>query len=169
MFLSSTATTAVFWRHKKKITEAFVVGVVGSVGICTISDIIIPYLGVLPVETIEFHPCFLIHPQLVFPPAIVGVLVGVFLTQITRKSSLFSHGFHVLVSALASTFYLVAFGSLSLVQILPLVFVVVFLAVLIPCCTSDILFPMLFVGGLIEEEPFAHRLFGKKKVTKTLE
>ncbi|RJX15475.1 hypothetical protein CW703_05845 [Candidatus Bathyarchaeota archaeon] len=164
IFLSSVATTAVFWKHKKKIFEVFPVGIVGSIGICSISDIVIPYLGLLPLEKIRFHLCVLVHPQLIFSSAIAGVFVGVFLTNLTKKLSLFSHGSHVLVSALASTFYITAFGSLSLIQILPIAFAVIFVAVLIPCCTSDIVFPMLFIGKAFETEPTAHKIFVKKKL-----
>ncbi len=155
LFLSSTATTAFFWRHKKNYMEAFIVGFVGSVGICSISDVLIPYFGILPLAgEIKFHLCILVHPHIVIPPAILGLIVGILFTKKTQKSSLFSHGLHVFVSALASSFYMVAFSSLTgLLEVLPLVFLVLFIAVLAPCCTSDIIFPIIFVGGeALEEE-----------------
>lgn len=151
VFLSATATASVFWRHRKRVPEAFLIGMFGSMGICTISDIIFPYLGLLSIEEVEFHVCVLTHPQIVFPTAFIGVVFGILFTKLTRKSSLFSHSSHVLVSALASTFYIVGYGELPLIQILPIGFAIIFVSVLIPCCTSDIVFPILFTGRIPDE------------------
>jgi|Deesub1362B_J571_1020462.scaffolds.fasta_scaffold00095_74 hypothetical protein len=151
ILLSATATASVFWRHKKQVSEAFLIGMFGSLGICSISDIIFPYLGLLSIEEVEFHVCILTHPQIVFPAAFIGVVFGILFTELTRKSSLFSHSSHVLVSALASTFYMVGYGELPLIQILPIGFAIIFVSVLIPCCTSDIAFPMLFIGRTTDE------------------
>lgn len=45
MPLSLIATTAIFWRHEKKVIKALVIGFVGAVGVCGLSDIIIPYVS----------------------------------------------------------------------------------------------------------------------------
>jgi hypothetical protein len=51
------------------------------------------------------------------------------------------------LSTRASLFYLTAFGATDWLPLLPLVFVVLFFAVWVPCCTSDIVFPLLFRKG----------------------
>ncbi|MDI6884377.1 MAG: hypothetical protein QMD00_04550, partial [Hadesarchaea archaeon] len=51
---------------------------------------------------------------------------------------------HVLISTLASLFYLMAFGVVDWLPLFPFVFAVLFIAVWIPCCASDIVFPLLF-------------------------
>jgi hypothetical protein len=57
------------------------------------------------------------------------------------------HAGHALVSTWASLFYLTAYGVTDWLPLLPLVLVVLFFAVWIPCCTSDIVFPLLFRTG----------------------
>jgi len=59
-------------------------------------------------------------------------------------SSVFSHGAHVFVSSLASLLYLVSFGFTGWMTDIHLVFPVfllVVIAVWIPCCISDIVVP----------------------------
>ncbi|MDH4292186.1 MAG: hypothetical protein OEV56_06220, partial [Dehalococcoidia bacterium] len=52
---------------------------------------------------------------------------------------------HVLLSTWASLFYFTAFGIADWIHLLPYVFLLLFLSVWIPCCTSDIIYPLLFV------------------------
>jgi len=64
LLFSATATTAMFWRYEKKILKAFIIGFIGSVGICGISDIFMPFisgrlLGVgMHLHTFPCRPCF---------------------------------------------------------------------------------------------------------------
>ncbi|MCL0091898.1 hypothetical protein M1N59_01380 [Dehalococcoidales bacterium] len=57
LLLSAVATTAMFVRHSKgKVWAAILIGYVGSIGIATLSDALIPYLGgALVGIKIEFH------------------------------------------------------------------------------------------------------------------
>ncbi len=138
--LSAMVTTALYRRYGGGIWAAVGIGFLGSVGICSISDIIFPYLGgELLGATISFHLCFIEHPLLVIPAAFAGVAVG-----LLRPATYFPHAGHVLVSTWASLFYLTAFGVADWLPLLPLVFIVLFLAVWLPCCVSDIVFPLLF-------------------------
>lgn len=58
ILLSATATTAMFWRHEKKLFKAVLVGFFGSVVICGISDVFIPFLsGRLLGVAMELHIC----------------------------------------------------------------------------------------------------------------
>jgi len=45
ILLSAVVTTAMYRRYRRSIVAAVVIGFVGSVPICSISDIIFPYLG----------------------------------------------------------------------------------------------------------------------------
>jgi len=91
------------------------------------------------------------------------VVVGVFWTEVMRKSSLFSHGAHVLISVFASVMYLTGFGTFNLLDYFMVVFAIVFIAVLLPCCASDIIFPTLFVGGDGERDlPDSHPILQKR-------
>jgi len=143
ILLSAVVTTAMYRRYGGNIWAAVGIGFVGSVLICSISDIVFPYLGgKLVGATITFHVCIVDHPLFIIPAAFAGIAVG-----LLRPLTQFPHAGHVLLSTWASLFYLMAFGLADWVPLLPLVFVVLFVAVWVPCCTSDIVFPLLFAKG----------------------
>ncbi len=149
ILFSAAATAAMFWRHDRRLPRAIGVGFVGSVGICGLSDAVFPFLGgTFLGMKMEMHICLIRHPFLILPFAVLGIFAG-FLSASAyeRKSTIFSHASHVFISSMASILYLVAFGLKAWVQTIGLIFVIVVLAVMIPCCTSDIIFPLLFTGG----------------------
>jgi len=147
MLLSAAATTAMFWRYDKGLVKAVLVGLVGSVGVCGISDVIMPFLGgtLLGVD-MHLHLCVIEHPLLVTPFAAMGVIAGLLAADQIPRATFFSHSSHVLVSSMASVLYLVSFGLTDWVQRMGLVLLIVILAVVVPCCTSDILFPLAFTA-----------------------
>ncbi len=152
LLFSATATTAMFWRYDKRILKAALIGFVGAVGICGISDIFIPFIaGLLLGVKMHLHICMMEHPGMIMPFVITGVLAGFLISDKTRKSTMLSHAAHVLVSSMASIFYLTAFGLTEWLHVAGMVFVYMVLAVIIPCCTSDIIFPLLFVKGHAHE------------------
>ena len=121
----------------------FVIGYVGAVGIATISDSLIPYFGetLLDMPNRGIHLGFIEKWWLVNPLALLGVAIAYF-----RPRTKFPHAGHVLLSTWASLFHIImAVGEtlnwLSYIAI----FLFLFLAVWIPCCVSDIVFPLLFV------------------------
>jgi len=128
------------------------IGYFGSIGIATISDAVIPYLGgtLLGVK-MEFHVPFIETTkmpvigiakwQVINSAALIGIAIG-YLRPTTR----FPHFGHVLLSTWASLFYFTAFGTAYWIPLLPAIFLFLFLAVWIPCCLSDIIFPLLFVS-----------------------
>lgn len=143
LLLSAIVTSAMFRRHGGEILSAVGVGAVGSIGICMMSDVIIPYLGgsLLGVE-MTLHIDLLEHPQFVVVPTLAGAAIG----AATRLWTKCPHAAHVMISTLASLFYLTAFGVTDWILKLPFVFVLLFVAVWLPCCTSDIVFPLSFAG-----------------------
>ena len=156
--LSAMTTTAMYRRYALgRIWIAFLIGYAGSIGIATLSDAIIPYFGATLLNVkIEFHVPFIeteAFPvigiakwQLVNSAAIIGILLGNW-KHVTK----FPHYGHVLLSTWASLFYFTAFGIASWIPLLGFVFLFLILAVLIPCCASDIVFPLLF----IREPPYS--------------
>ena len=119
------------------------IGYVGSIGIATISDSVIPYLAevLLNLPNRGIHIGFIEKWWLVNPLAIMGVVFAYF-----RPSTKFPHAGHVLLSTWASLFHIIMAlgGALNWVSYC-VIFIFLFLAVWIPCCVSDIVFPMLFV------------------------
>jgi len=130
-------------RGKCNFWILLIVGYVGSIGIATVSDSIIPYLGevILKMPGREVHIGFIEKWWLVNPLAVIGVVIAYF-----RPSTKFPHAGHVLLSTWASLFHIImaAGGALHWFGYV-VVFLFLFLAVWIPCCLSDIVFPLLFV------------------------
>jgi len=189
VLLSAMATAAMFRLHKKKahIIVVLIIGYVGSIGIATLSDCVIPYVGEV---LLGFHTSAHSHEQagehqestsetvhkldgnhvhqdghkeglhfgfidkwwLVNPLAILGGLIACF-----RPWTKFPHAGHVLLSIWASLSHiLMAMGTeVSFAQWMG-VMVFLFLAVWLPCCVSDIVFPLLFVKPGKEWPRHAH-------------
>ena len=143
VLLSAQATTATCRRQGGRGAWRLIwVGYVGSVGIATLSDCLIPYLGewLLGLPNRGLHIGFIERWWLVNPLALIGIGLGVW-----SAKSRAPHGFHVLVSTGASLFHIaMAMGGAPSAGVLAAIAVFLFLAVWIPCCTSDIVFPLLF-------------------------
>ncbi len=148
VLISAVATVSMYRLHgKPNFLAALVVGYVGSVGIATLSDSLIPYVGelLLGLQTehvhAQVHAGFLQEWWLVNPLALIGIGIGYF-----RPHTKLPHSGHVALSMAASLFHmLMAFehGSLDILTAV-LIPVFLFLAVWVPCCSSDIVFPLLF-------------------------
>lgn len=210
VLLSGMATTGMFllYAHKRNLAVILLVGVAGGIGIATLSDSIIPFIGeqLLGIEISghghghvegdshgsegagheghlheeesagehadanagvgeavgeagheheaevaghEDHRSFVERAHIgfiekwyvIFPIAIAGVLIAYW-----RPKTKFPHAGHVLLSTWASSFHVLMEmgGTLTVLQAAgSLVFL--FLAVWLPCCISDIVFPLLFV------------------------
>lgn len=152
VLLSALVTTAMYKRYSKgKLWAAILIGYVGSIGIATLSDAIIPYLeGNALNIAISFHLPFIETEKMPFlgiakwvvinSAAVIGIALGYW-----KQTTKIPHSGHVLLSTWASLFYFTAFGTASWIPLLPLIFVFLFLSVWIPCCLSDIVFPLLFI------------------------
>jgi len=144
VLLSAFATVAIFRRaHGVGFWKTIFIGYVGSVGICTLSDCVLPYLGeqVLGLPNSHIHLCFIEDWFTVNPLAFVGIGLGVI-----WHNTKMPHLYHVLISTYASLFHITMSmgGNEPIVYIIP-ISIFLFVSVLIPCCTSDIIFPLMFV------------------------
>ena len=153
--LSALVTASIYELHEcKRISSKcikgkcnfwilLIIGYVGSVGIATISDSIIPYLGevMLRMPNRGIHLGFIEKWWLVNPLAVIGVAIAYF-----RPTTKFPHAGHVLLSTWASLFHIIMAvgGSFNFVSYL-IVIIFLFFAVWLPCCLSDVVFPLLFV------------------------
>ncbi len=140
--LSALVTTAMYRRYRGGVTAAVGIGFVGSIAICSTSDIVFPYIGgVLLGLPITLHVCFIEHTWLITLSALAGIAIGLLWSR-TKVP----HAGHVLLSTYASLFYLTTFmAPADWLPLLPLIFPILFIAVWVPCCVSDIVFPLLFV------------------------
>jgi len=150
VFLSAVVTTAVYRLHTidHKITflyglKVFLIGYIGALGIATLSDSLLPHLGEVMVgmEDSHAHVGFIEKWWLVHPIAILGIIVA-----LVKPQTKMPHAGHVLLSSWASLFHiLMAQGDMVSVSAYAVLFTFIVISVWIPCCLSDIIFPMLFV------------------------
>jgi hypothetical protein len=155
VLLSAMVTASIFTLHRKvkSFVLVLVIGYVGSIGIATLSDSIVPYLGesilglYIPTHSGHYlHIGFLEDWYIVNPAAILGVLIAYFIPR-----TKFPHAIHVLISTWASSSHILmnTAGEITLGVTVAL-FAILFIAVWLPCCISDIVFPLLFVKSDLE-------------------
>jgi hypothetical protein len=208
VLLSAMVTASIFRIHenKKNILLIIMIGYFGSIGVATLSDCIVPYIGEQllgldmpthadmhveakpePADTnphaghdhdvhsdeggveaghVEvakaddthaghdhgshddhgLHLGFIEDWYIVNPAAALGILIA-FLLPRTKSP----HALHVLISTWASSAHILmnTTGSLTAGAIGG-IFVILFIAVWLPCCISDIIFPLLFVKSDLE-------------------
>lgn len=166
--LSAVVTASLFRLHEK--TKGFltilVVGYIGSIGVATLSDSILPYFGedilgvVIPVHSHDgethteethdekhWHIGFIEEWYIVNPSALLGIFIAYFLPR-----SKLPHAFHILISTWASSSHIMMNTPQPYTATLLFGFIaVLFVAVWLPCCFSDIIFPMLLVKAEGEE------------------
>ena len=144
--LSALVTAGMYRLHSRgTIWKTVLIGYFGSIGIATLSDCVIPYVGeyLMGLPNREIHFGFIEKWWLVNPLAFVGIGIACFWPK-----TKIPHAGHVLLSTWASLFHMtMALGEEFNLLTALLVPVFLFLAVWIPCCTSDILFPLLFAEG----------------------
>lgn len=193
--LSAIVTASLFklYESKASFVKVLLVGYIGSIGVATLSDCVLPFFGesilgvAIPVhadlhehdeatghnheveqdahshdghvhqedgaesETGEktpgirarLHLGFIEDWYLVNPAALLGILIAYFWPR-TR----FPHAGHVLISMWASSFHVLMNTHRELTTVMLVgIFLVLFIAVWLPCCISDIVFPLLFVNS----------------------
>ncbi len=138
---SSIVTAGIFYKYKPKLISALLIGITGAIILGSLSDIILPWLGgsLLGFKT-SFHLLLIEQPVLILLSALIGSSIGIS-TKITKMP----HFIHVFLSVFASLFYLLAFSQIFDVFYFIGTFLIVFIAVIIPCCISDIIYPLLFI------------------------
>lgn len=150
VLLSAFVTASMYELHKCSemkikcnIWVLLLIGYVGSVGTATVSDSLIPYLGeaLLGMPHRHAHIGFIEEWWLVNSLAIIGIVIAHF-----RPTTKCPHTAHVLVSTWASLFHIImAVGENPNWFSYMAIFFFLFVAVWVPCCFSDIVFPLLFV------------------------
>jgi hypothetical protein len=144
VFLSAWVTTSIYLKYgRRELWLALIIGLTGSLGVATLSDSLIPYLGevLLQLPHANAHIGFIEEPLITITPALIGVASGYFI-----KTSKFPHLGHVLISTWASLFHVImALGATVLWWQMGGIFIFLFLAVWLPCCVSDIIYPLLFI------------------------
>jgi hypothetical protein len=173
--LSAVVAGSIFRLHEKArgFVLVLLVGYVSSVGVATLSNSIIPFFGesilgvAIPTESEahgghqqeglnpaggavaaapehqgpKIHLGFIEEWYIVNPAALLGLLIG-YLLPLTKLP----HAGHILVSTWASAAHILmnTHTEVTLLTVIGMC-CVLFIAVWVPCCTSDIIFPLFFV------------------------
>ncbi len=203
VLLSAMVTTSLFAMHtkKKNLLTYLVIGYFGSIGIATLSDCIIPYMGeeimgvAVPThaslhehghdeheaellvdahdheaeggeheaehdhesevacqdcgehsQSHGLHLGFIEEWYIVNPAALLGIAIAWFIPR-----SRYPHAVHILLSTWASSSHMLMNTHADMTAALLFgMFIVLFIAVWLPCCISDIVFPLLFASGDID-------------------
>ena len=144
---SAVVSAGIFYKYKSKIIPAILVGIISAIVIGSLSDIIFPFLGgaIFGLHP-HFHLPIIEAPLIILSSALLGGIIG-----ITTKITKLPHLLHVSISVFASFFYLLAFSQTQSVIGFILAIIIVFIAVIIPCCVSDILLTFFFLGKKIKQ------------------
>ena len=170
VLLSAIVTASLFKLRQgtRNFFLVLLVGYLGSIGTATLSDCVLPYFGEeilgvsVPTESKvhgmegaeahetsheghgpDIHLGFIEDWYVVNPAAILGIILAYFLPHTKLP-----HAFHILISTWASAAHILMNTHTAMSPMLLVgMFVVLFIAVWLPCCFSDIVFPMLFVKG----------------------
>jgi hypothetical protein len=154
ILFSAMTTTAMFYKYDKSLLKAILIGCLGSIAFCTVSDAIIPTFTARMIGyDAPIHLCILETPMQIVPFAIIGVLLGLASVYSgTIKSTLSSHSIHVATSTMATLFYMIAYtGRLDWINHIGTVFMMTVVAVGGICCLSDVIFPLMFTKKAREE------------------
>jgi len=151
VFLSALVTSSIYILYSKKdfkLWKLVLVGYIGSIGIATLSDSLIPYIGeiLLNLPNREIHLGFIEKPLLVNSLALLGIAFAYF-----KPKTKLPHAGHVLLSMFASLFHIImSLGGPVNIFMMLISAIIIFIAVISFCCLSDIVFPLLFVRKLKE-------------------
>ncbi len=149
---ATTGTIITFFRFSKNYIRGLIVGIISPTFFCILSDAVLPYIGgTLLGVPMKFHMCFFTEPQKVIPFLLVGIVNGLVMSRHHNSKqsgySLTSHSAHIFVSSLASTFYLISHGFTNWHASIGNVFVLLIIAVVIPCTLADVVVPMTIAGS----------------------
>jgi hypothetical protein len=169
VILSAIVAGSIYRLHEKSrgLATVLLVGYISSVGTATVSNSVIPYFGesILGVsipteeeahgtqhaeaavgesaehEGPKIHLGFIEEWYIVNPAAILGILIGFWLPRTKLP-----HAGHILISTWASAAHILmnTHTGITAVTLIGMT-IVLFIAVWVPCCSSDIIFPLLFV------------------------
>lgn len=156
---AATGTLITYFRFSKNVRHGLAVGVLTSFVFCTLSDAILPYIaGRLLGVHMHLHLCFMTELYNILPFLCAGLVNGFVMSRHEASQqgffSGFSHFFHILISSLASIFYLVSQGCTDWYASIGMVFVLLVIAVVVPCTLSDIVIPMICAGTGKKDEKY---------------
>lgn len=162
IIFAMTGSLVTFSRYSRNIVKGTLIALVSSLFFCTLSDVILPYLSgtVLGVH-MNFHICLISELQNVIPFYFIGLINGLVMSRhnsaIKSFYSVGSHFAHILVSSLASLFYLISEGFSNWYPQMGLLFLFLVMAVVVPCTLADVIVPIFFAKPRKNNEKYQAR------------
>lgn len=149
---AATGAMITFFRFSKDIVRGFIVCTISTVVFCILSDVLFPYIsGVLLGADMDLHICFVSELTNVVPFLLVGLLNGWVLHKnkngLQSYYSVWAHFMHILVSAFASLIYMIGNGFDEWYLYFGPIFILMIIAVVVPCTMSDLVVPIAFSGA----------------------
>ncbi len=159
-----TGSLIMFSRFSANLIRGAVVAVVSSIIFCTLSDVILPYIaGLMLGVNMRFHLCFASELHNIIPFLSIGLINGIVMSKHVSSLKPFysvgSHFGHILISSLASLFYLVSEGFDNWYPQMGLLFVFLVIAVVVPCTLADVVVPMFFAKSRKDNEKYKTRKY----------
>jgi len=147
LFFAALTPASLLAKYKRALWLGVFVAVLTSSITCTLSDIVLPYLGGIALGyDMHFHICIIEEPLTAWSFIIGGALLGFLLSSSLRKLSRFTHGLHILLSSTAAGMYLITYG-VEVISIKALIFLpILIISVLVPCVMNDIGVPSYIVS-----------------------
>ncbi|MCL5436766.1 MAG: hypothetical protein M1549_02740 [Candidatus Dependentiae bacterium] len=136
-----------FSRFSDRVGIGILVACLVSPLFCIFSDVILPsFAGRLLGFAMPMHICLLNARDALnwYAFLLVGLGMGAALLRNNQSLKTFSltfHFFHILISSMASMFYMVAHGLDCWYDIMGGIFLLLFVAVVVPCTLSDVVVP----------------------------
>jgi hypothetical protein len=157
ILFATSGTIVTFRRYSNKVFAGLLVGTLSSMVFCTLSDVLLPYVaGRLLGVDMDLHICFATELSNILPFLAVGLLNGWVMTQLpefrTQENSLFLHFLHTFISAMASIFYAVGHGLSDFYSYFGMFYLLMVVAVIIPCTLSDVIAPIFFAKFFSKKE-----------------
>ncbi len=154
IFFSAAAGAAIFRSYRDSVLKAIPVAAVSAVLLCTLSDILVPYIGLKAAGfDAHLHLCAAEHPVRVAASALLGVAAGLAGLRFFEHCNKGFHLIHLLISTAASALYLLDTMQHADLQVAAIITATLFFALLLPCLIGDVLVPLLFVRM---KEPYSH-------------
>lgn len=148
LFAASSVVLA-FRKYSQSLIGAVLLGTFVPAVFCTLSDVFLPYWGSQIFGlNVTLHLCFKSHLTSILPFLGAGIINGLLLSHTKKCDDLMfhatvSHFSHSFISALASFLYLLSHGFVDLKHGMGVVFVLLLVAVIIPCIISDVVVPLV--------------------------
>jgi hypothetical protein len=150
MVFAASGALITFSRYSKNLFKGFIVALLTAIIFCTLSDVILPYIaGRFLGVPIHLHLCLFNELDNIVPFLSIGLLNGLVIIKNGIPSRLVTVGMHmghILAGSLAALFYLVSEGFSHWHPHMGALFLLLIVAVVIPCTLADIVVPMFIAG-----------------------